>query len=60
MEWKDWEGKKIFIKLLTGDCYTGKCLSVNEDNTFLEMIDKYDNNVVIAISQIIKIVENGR
>lgn len=58
MEWKDWIGKKIFIKSVSGDCYTGSCLDV--DNLFLEMIDKYNNKVVLAISQIIKIVENGK
>ena len=59
MEWKDWIGKKIFVKLSSGDCYNGVCKDVDVDNTFLLMIDKYGDNVAVAISQIIKIVEGN-
>lgn len=59
MEWKEWIGKKIFLKLISGDCYTGKCLDVDDDEKFIEILDKYGNKVTIAISQIIKIVEEN-
>ena len=55
MEWTEWIGKRIFLKLITGDCYSGKV--IDGDNSFLEIIDKYGNKVTVAISQIIKIVE---
>jgi len=57
MDWKDWRGKKIFVKLLTGDVYTGTCLDT--DNSFLEIEDKFGDIVRVAISQIIKIVEEN-
>jgi hypothetical protein len=60
MEWKDWIGKRIFIKLISGDCYTGQCCDVDINNSFIEMLDKYGNKVTLAISQITKIVENGK
>ena len=56
MEWSEWKGKKIFVKLIGGSCYTGTCLDVDDDK-FLQVLDKYNNKVTIAISQIIKIVE---
>ena len=43
MEWSEWKGKRIFVKRLSGDCYTGKCLDV--DDNFLQVLDKYGNKV---------------
>lgn len=57
MEWKDWIGKRIFIKLKSGDVYSGNC--TNSDNNFISMIDKFGANVAIAISEIVKIVDEG-
>jgi len=56
MDWKEWIGKRIFIKTTSG-VYSGNVLDV--DDNFLEMIDKFNNKVTIAISQIIKIVEEN-
>lgn len=58
MEWGDWKGKKVFIKLSGGDVYNGEC--IDADNSFLKIIDKYGDKVVVAISNIIKIVEEDR
>jgi len=55
VEWKEWIGKKVFVKLLSGDCYTGTCLEI--DDSFLKLLDKYNNEVTVNISQINKIVE---
>jgi hypothetical protein len=61
MEWKSWDKKKIFIRLKTGDCYTGFVTSVDSglDNSgFITIIDKFDDTVAIAVSEISKITEN--
>lgn len=55
MEWEAWKGKKVFIKLLSGDFYNGVVLDA--DNSFLEINDKYGNEVRFAVSQIAKIVD---
>lgn len=63
MEWKDWDKKKIFIRLKTGDCYTGFVTDVDSgsDNSgFITIIDKFDDVVAIAVSEISKIAEERK
>ena len=63
MEWKTWNKKRIFIKLKTGDCYTGLVVDVDSglDNSgFITVIDKYNDKVTIAISEISKITEERK
>lgn len=63
MEWKTWDKKRIFIKLKTGDCYTGLVIDVDNglDNSgFITVIDKYNDKVTIAISEISKITEERK
>jgi len=60
MEWKKWEGKKVFVQLKSGGVYTGKVLEVNDEDTnmiWFSLLDKYENNVTFIHSEIIKIVE---
>jgi hypothetical protein len=60
MDWKEWHNKKIFIRLKTGDCYTGFVTKVDDelDNSgFITIIDKYDDKIAIAVSEIGKIKE---
>ena len=63
MEWAEWNNKQIFMKLKTGDCYTGRVISVDSDSIssgFITIIDKYNDKISIAVSEIVKIVEEGR
>ena len=63
MEGKTWDKKRIFIKLKTGDCYTGLVIDVDNglDNSgFITVIDKYNDKVTIAISEISKITEERK
>lgn len=56
MEWKDWIGKKVFIKLIDGSIFSESLVTDFSDG-FLSLTDKFNNSVVVSISQIIKIVE---
>ena len=63
MEWNSWEKKKIFIKLKDGDCYTGVITDIDEKKGFLIILDKFNDRVAVAFSEIKKIAEengNGR
>ena len=66
MEWKEWEGKKnVFIKLKDGSVYSNcEIIDYDEELNFLKFIDKFGNEVVVLISEIIKIIkeknENNR
>ena len=62
MEWKNWEGKKVFIKLRDGGCYSGNIIEVDNSSPpliWLTLIDKYGNKVTVVHSEIIKIVDEG-
>jgi len=58
MEWKEWIGKKIFVKLKCGDVYNGKIISIDDENPsiiWITLIDKFDKEITIVHSEIIKI-----
>lgn len=62
MEWKEWSGKKIFVKLRDGGVYSGKVIDVDESSKpliFISITDKYGEKVTIVHSEIIKIKEEG-
>ena len=56
MDWKEWIGKKVFIKLIDGTIFS-KSIIKEVDDKFINLLDKYKNPATISISQIIKIVE---
>ena len=63
MEWKEWNGKRIFVKLRDGGVYSGKVIDIDEKSKpliFISIIDKYGERVTIAHSEIIKIVEERK
>ena len=63
MEWKQWIGKRIFVKLIDNAVYTGDVLSIDDDEStiqFMNIKDKYGELVCFPISQIIKIKEEGK
>ena len=60
MEWIEWKGKRIFVKLKSGDVYSGIVIDVENDGNddfYLSMIDKYNAKVIFLTSEIIKIRE---
>ena len=60
MEWNEWIGKKVFVKLRDGSCYTGHVLSVDDPQSpvqFMNMKDKFDEIVCFPIDTIAKINE---
>jgi len=58
MDWKDWKGKKIFVKLKSGSVYSG--IVENVDDVFIYLLDKYNIPVTFAILDIIKITEDKK
>ena len=59
MEWKEWIGKKVFIKLIDGGIFS-ESLITDYDNGFISLIDKFKNSVKVNVSQISKIVEETK
>jgi len=56
MEWKDWIGKKVFVKLSDGQIYSNsKVLEFEEP--FMSLEDKFKLPVIINVNNIIKINE---
>lgn len=56
MEWKDWIGKRVFIKLIDGTIYSESLVNDYSDD-FLSITDKFNSNVAVNVHQISKIVE---
>jgi len=60
MEWKEWNGKKVFVQLKSGGYYTGEITDVDDTSKpiiFLTMIDKFGKDITFVQSEILKIVE---
>lgn len=55
--WQDWIGKKVFIKLISDDVYNATVIEVDVDEKFMRILDKYNETVIVSISQILKIVD---
>lgn len=62
MEWKEWINKRIFLRTKQGKVYSGIVIGINDlDQThwFLELKDKFNMLVGIAIKEIIEIKEES-
>lgn len=62
MEWYEWIGKNIFVKLQDGSVYNGKiinCFNSSDKKEFLEIIDKFGEKVCFPINEIRKIKEES-
>ena len=60
MDWKDWNGKKIFVRTRNGKVYSGKIISVDDRSPptiFITLIDKFNKNVMLVNSEIVEIKE---
>ena len=63
MEWGEWNGKRIFVKLKDNSVYTGDVLSVDDANSpvqFMNIRDKFGELVCFPVDSIIKIVEESK
>lgn len=62
MDWQDWRGKRIFVKLKDGGVYSGEVIDVDKTSKpliFISLIDKFGEKVTIIHSEIVKIKEEG-
>jgi len=57
MDWNEWIGKKIFVKLSDGAVYSGVVLDF--EDPFFTIRDKFGEKVIFNISKIEKIKEEG-
>ncbi len=60
MEWMEFEGRKVFLRLRNNRVYSGKVISVDDSAkplVFLTINDKFDKKVTFAISEIVEIKE---
>jgi len=56
--WKNYEGKRVYIRLINKRIYSGLCVEVDDDQPiFLTIIDKYEKRVTFSISEILVIEE---
>ncbi len=58
MDWKNWIGKRIFVKLVDGAVYSGDALDVDE--IFFSIRDKFGEKVYFRIENISKIKEEAK
>jgi len=60
MEWKDWNGKKVFIRTKHGSVFNGVVKGVNTDDKpiiFISLIDKFGKPIMLVSSEIVHIKE---
>jgi hypothetical protein len=60
MDWKEWDGKKIFVQLKSGAVYSGivkEVADVGDGTIFITIKDKFNMLVTFVANEIIKIVE---
>lgn len=58
--WKDWMGKKVFLRLVTGRVYSGTVTYVSEEKNglcFLKIKDKFNLDVMFTSGEISEIKE---
>lgn len=61
--WKNWEGKRIYLKLKKGREYSGEVIEVDDRDphiVFLTILDKYGKKVSFVHSEIKIIQEEGK
>lgn len=60
MEWKEWKGKEIFLRTKHNKVYSGKVISVNDNEPpliWISILDKFGDYVMFATSEITEIKE---
>ena len=63
MDWKDWMGKRIFVKLKSGGVYSGIVRDIDDSAhpiIFITITDKFGETVSFVQTEIIKIKEERK
>jgi len=63
MEWMEWTGKHIFVRLNNGSIYSGDVIDVDDSSKpliFFKIIDKFGNNVTFVQTEILSIKEEEK
>lgn len=63
MEWKAWNGKRVFVQLRSGAVYSGVIEDVDISDgklIFITILDKYNERVTFVHTEIIKIKEEQK
>ena len=55
MDWTDWTGKRIFVRLSSGKVFSGKVIEVSDEGIFIKIIDKFNSPVIFATSDIVEL-----
>ncbi len=62
MDWKDWIGKKVFIRTKRDKVYSGIIKSIDDSSKpliFINIIDKFNNKVMLVYSDIVEMKEEN-
>ena len=62
MDWKDWIGKKVFIRTKHNKVFSGKVKSVDSTDsllTLIYLIDKFGLSVMVVSAEIVEIKEEA-
>ena len=57
MDWSEWIGKRIFVRLKTGKVFSGEVIEIS--NNFFKIIDKFNSPVVFSILDIVELKLDG-
>ena len=60
MDWKDWIGKRVFLRTKRDRFYSGKVLDIKEEPPqliFIMLLDKFGNKMMFLSSEIVEIRE---
>lgn len=63
MDWKGWEGKRVFLRTNKSKVYSGvvkEVADVGDGVIFFSIIDKFGSWVTVVVSEIIEIKEEDK
>jgi hypothetical protein len=63
MEWKEWNGKQIFLRTKHGKVYSGKVIKVDDSDKqiiWISIVDKFGDNITFVHSEIVQIKEEKK
>jgi ribosome maturation factor RimP len=64
MDWSDWLGKHIFVRLKTGKVFSGEVIEISDDDginpVFIKIIDKFNEPVVFQANQVVELKLEGK
>lgn len=61
MDWKKWNGKKVFLRTNKGKVFQGVIEEVEDMGSgliFISLIDKFSNFVTVTVGEIVEIKED--